>query len=88
MNPYNNKKLFDIAHKKAKKIGVDIKVSNSKNKKLDVITNGKKVSIGDVRYEDYNIHMDDKRREAYKKRHQNNRTVKGTAGYYADKILW
>lgn len=89
MNPYTNKKLFSVADKKAEKLGVDIRVSKTKNKKLDVITkSGKIIPIGDKRYEDYNIHKDAKRRANYKSRHQSNRTKRGTAGYYADKILW
>jgi hypothetical protein len=30
----------------------------------------------------------DARRKAYKSRHQSNRNVRGSAGYYADKLLW
>jgi hypothetical protein len=89
MNPYNNKKLLNIADMKAVKIGVDVKPSTRKNKKLDVYKEGKKVaSIGDIRYEDFNMHKDDKRRKNYKSRHESNRKKVGTAGYYSDKILW
>lgn len=89
MNPYNNKRLFGIAKQKADKLGVNIRLSKTKNKKLDVVTkSGKIIPIGDIRYEDYNIHGDAKRRANYKARHQKNRTIAGSAGYYADKILW
>ena len=77
------------AKSNAKKIGVEVKPSSVKNKKLDVFKDDKKVaSIGDIRYSDYLQHGDDKRKENYKNRHANNRKKKGTAGYYADKILW
>lgn len=78
------------ARDRAKKLGVTIKPSTMKNKKLDVYDkSGKKLaSIGDIRYSDYLQHADDKRRQSYKARHSANRNIKGTAGYYADKILW
>ena len=79
-----------LAKQKAKKIGVTVEPSTRKNKKLDVFDKaGNKVaSIGDIRYSDYNLHNDDKRRQQYKMRHEKNRHTKGAAGYYADKILW
>ena len=77
------------AKQRASKLGVDVKPSTRKYKKLDVYKEGKKIaSIGDVRYSDYLQHKDDDRRRRYKMRHENNRHKKGTAGYYADKILW
>ena len=89
MNPYNDKKLLAKAQRKARKIGVKVKPSTRKLKKLDVFKDNKKVgSIGDIRYEDFNIHKDKKRRERYKKRHQRYRLKVGTNSYYADKILW
>ncbi len=73
----------------ARKIGVEVKVSTAKNKKLDVFKDAKKVaSIGDIRYSDYLQHGDDTRKKAYKTRHAKNRNIVGTPGYYADKILW
>jgi len=78
------------AKRKAKAIGVTIKPSTRKYKKLDVYNkDGQKVaSIGDKRYEDFNTHNDPKRRANYKARHEPYRHRKGTASYYADKILW
>ena len=73
----------------AKKVGVVVKPSTVKNKKLDVFKGDKKVaSIGDLRYEDYLTHKDEKRKANYKSRHEKDRKVVGSAGYYADKILW
>ena len=80
----------------AKKLGVEIKPSKLKGKKIDVFKNGKKIaSIGAVGYGDFATFKQFKgnefalkRQKAYKKRHQKYRTKKGTNSYYADKILW
>ena len=79
----------------AKKLGVSIKPSTRKNKKIDVFKDGEYVvSIGDVRYKDYPTYMKEdkelaeKRRQAYKKRHAKDRNVLNTAGYWADRLLW
>ena len=78
-----------IARRKAKAIGVSVKPSTNKKKKLDVFKNNKKVaSIGAIDYEDYNIHKDKQRRKRYKARHEKYRHNVGTPSYYADKILW
>lgn len=80
----------------AKKLGVTIQSSSNPSKKLDVFKDGKKVaSIGAKGYNDYDLWIKKKglefannRRKLYKARHQNNRNIKGTNGFYADKILW
>jgi len=73
----------------ADKIGVTVKPSTVKNKKLDVFKDGKKIaSIGDIRYEDFLIHNDQKRKDNYLKRHEKTRTKVGSPSYYAWKILW
>ena len=77
------------ARANAKKLGVEVKPSSVKNKKLDVFKGDKKVaSIGDIRYGDYLQTGDEQKKKNYKSRHQNNRTKKGTPGYYSDQILW
>lgn len=89
-------KITKRQHDNAKKLNVVIKPSVKKNKKIDVIKNGKIIaSIGDIRYADYDIYLKnegkayaDSRRALYKKRHQNDRNVRFSRGYYADKILW
>lgn len=87
--------ISDYSYTQAKKLGVEIKPSSRKGKKIDVFKNGDKVaSIGAIGYKDYPTYMkEDKqlanqKRKAYKARHQADRNVKGSAGYYADKILW
>jgi hypothetical protein len=77
------------ARSRAKRLGVMVKPSNRKHKKLDVFKDGRYlVSIGDVRYSDFLQHGDEERRKRYKIRHEKNRHKKGSAGYFADKILW
>ena len=70
--------------------------SRNPNKKINVYKNGEKVAeIGAMGYKDYDIYLKEKgvayaneRRRLYKIRHQKDRTKVGTAGYYADQILW
>ena len=86
---------------RAKKLGVTIKPSKLKNKKIDVFKDGKKVaSIGGVKkdgsyYKDYPTYLKtegkekaDTRRRLYKIRHNKNRKKIGTPSYYSDQILW
>ena len=81
---------LDKAKRKARLIGVLVKQSTSKTKKLDVYNKqGEKLaSIGDIRYEDFNTHGDTKRRHLYKLRHEKHRHKVGTPSYFADRILW
>lgn len=80
----------------AQKMGVVIVPSSNRRKKLDVYRNGRKISeIGAMGYADYDLYIKyyglsyaNERRRLYKLRHENDRHIKGTAGYYADKILW
>ena len=88
--------ITSYSQEQAKRLGVTIKPSTNKKKKIDVFKNGEKIaSIGAVGYGDYPTFMKtqgkeyaDKRRKAYKSRHEKNRHIKGTAGFYADQILW
>jgi hypothetical protein len=89
-------KITPYTYKKAKKYGVKVKPSTLKGKKIDVYKKGIKVaSVGSLGYSDYPTYLKtkgktfaNKRKIAYKKRHQQNRTKKGTNGWYADKLLW
>ena len=80
----------------AQKLGVTIKPSEVKNKKIDVYSKGKKVaSIGDKRYKDYGTYLREegeafanKRRKLYRARHAAHASKKGTPAYYALNILW
>lgn len=88
--------ITSYSYQQAKRLGVTIKPSTNKKKKIDVFKDGDKIaSIGAIGYGDYPTFMKtegkeyaDKKRQAYKKRHDKDRHVKGTNGYYADQILW
>jgi hypothetical protein len=90
-------KITQYSYKQAKKLGVTIKPSAVKHKKIDVFNKqGEKVaSIGYLGMNDYPTWIKkegkeyaDKRRKAYKDRHEKDRNVVGSAGWYADKLLW
>ena len=83
-------KIKDYSYQQAERLGVEIKPSQVKGKKIDVYKNGKKVAvIGALGMSDYPTYMElEKRRELYKQRHESDRKVLHSNGYYADKILW
>jgi hypothetical protein len=80
----------------AKKLGVEIKPSTNKKKKIDIYANNKKIaSIGATSYKDYATYIEtdgkeyaDKRKKAYRARHEKTRKIIGSNSYYADQILW
>ena len=84
------------SYEQAKKLNVEIKPSTRKDKKIDVYKDNKYIcSIGDINYYDYATYIQNnglayanERRKLYKIRHNKDRHVKFTSGYYSDKILW
>ena len=80
----------------AKILGVEIKPSTNKKKKIDVYKNDKKIaSIGASSYNDYASYIEtkgkeyaNKRRTAYRARHEGEQLKIGSPGYYAWFILW
>lgn len=80
----------------ARRIGVKIKPSTVKGKKLDVFKGDKKVaSIGAAGMMDFDkwkakegIEKAKKRQKAFKSRFSKQRVKVGTPAYYADQILW
>ncbi len=81
----------------AKKLNLVVKPSTVKGKKIDVFNkSGEKLaSVGAIGYGDYGTFLKtrgkefaDKRRKAYKIRHQKTRVIVGSRSYYADKLLW
>ena len=77
------------AKERAKALGVTVKASTRKHKKLDVYKDGEFLTaIGDIRYSDFLQHKDEERRKRYRQRHEKHRHEVGTASYYADRILW
>ncbi len=90
-------KITNYTKRQAKKLGVEVKPSNVKGKKIDVFNKkGKKIaSVGALGYLDYPNYIKkkgkkyaDERRRLYKIRHKNDRNKRGSNGYYADKLLW
>jgi len=78
-------------------LGFDIYVAERPFKKYYAVVDGKKVYFGDKRYQQYfdkigyyshKNHFDKKRRANYKKRHESDRHVKYTPGWFSDKLLW
>lgn len=87
--------ITKYSKQQADKLGVSIKPSKNKNKKIDVFKDNELVaSIGAIGYKDYPTYLKEDhktaeiKRAAYKARHNANRKIKGSAGWYADKILW
>jgi hypothetical protein len=94
--------ITSAIHAAAKKLGVEVKVSTVKGKKLDAFKNGKKIrSFGALGYGDYHVFLREKGKEfaemkkrAYWSRHQkdaNNKFAPDgelSAGYLAAHILW
>ena len=81
---------------RAKQLGVVVKPSTSKGKKIDVFKNGSKVaSVGALGYGDYPTYLQlygkeyaDKRRKYYKNRHEKYRHIIDSNGWYSDQLLW
>ena len=88
--------ITNYTYKQAKKLGLTVKQSKNKTKKLDVYKNGKKIaSIGANGMNDYPTYMKKNgkqfaqtRRRLYKIRHNKDRKIKWTNGWLADKLLW
>ena len=84
--------ITDYSYRQAKILGVEIKPSTNKNKKIDVFKNGSKIaSIGAYGMKDYPIYIKEKgkayadeRRRLYHIRHAKDN---GLNGFYARKIL-
>ena len=80
----------------AKKLGLQVKPSRNKTKKIDVYKNNKKIaSVGANGMNDYptyikkcGIKYATTRRRLYKQRHEKDRHIKWSNGWLADKLLW
>jgi hypothetical protein len=89
-------KITDYSYKQAKKLGVQIRPSVYKNKKIDVFKDDVKIaSIGDINYLDYPTYIEtkgkkyaDERRKLYKIRHKNDINVKNSNGFFSSRLLW
>jgi hypothetical protein len=81
--------------RKAAALGVTVKPSQNKGKKIDVFKGGEKVaSVGALGYKDYGTFLKEdkelaeRRKKAYHVRHAKDEKVVGSPGYYAAKLLW
>lgn len=88
-------KIKKYSYEQAKKLNVTIEPSKKGSKKIDVYKKGVLLhSIGDINYFDYPTYLQinkplaENRRKLYKIRHDGDRKIKGSAGWFADKILW
>jgi hypothetical protein len=89
-------RITEYSKEQAEKLGVQIKPSVKKNKKIDVIKNGKVVaSIGDKRYKDYPTYIQshslgyaNKKRKSFKARFKSTMDKKNSPSYYSSLILW
>lgn len=85
---------------RAQALGVEVKPSKVKGKKIDVFKDGRKLaSVGALGYADYPTYLELEkkgkvqpgtaamRKKSYKARHTD-RKKRGTPSYYADQLLW
>jgi len=86
-------KITNYTLKKAKQMGFIVKPSSNRNKKIDVYK--KVATIGANGMNDYptyikknGIQFAKTRRRLYKIRHEKDRHVKFSNGWFADKLLW
>ena len=99
--PYN---ITAYTYKQAKRIGVTVKPSTDKTKKIDVFrkegkgknkTMKKIASVGAAGMNDFPTYIQKKglafaktRRRLYRMRHERDRHIKGSRGWLADQLLW
>jgi len=89
-------KIRNYTRRQAKKLGVKIKVSTNKTKKIDVYKDARKIgSIGANGMNDYPTYIQTRglkfaktRRRLYRIRHNRDRNIKWSNGWLADKLLW
>lgn len=87
--------ITNYTRRQAKKLGVVVKPSTNKMKKIDVFKGKKIASIGAYGMNDYPTFIKKKglefantRRKLYKIRHEKDRHIKWSKGWLADKLLW
>ena len=89
-------KITKYTLKRAKKLGLIVKPSTNKTKKIDVYKDDVKIaSVGANGMNDYPTYIQTRglkyaktRRRLYRKRHEKDRHVKRSNGWLADKLLW
>ena len=96
ISTYNMYDIKAYTKARAKLLGVQVKPSSNPKKKIDVYKNNEKIaSIGAISYGDFPTYLQTKgkayaesRKRLYKIRHEKDRKIQGSAGWYADKLLW
>jgi hypothetical protein len=91
--PYN---ITNYTYTKARRLGVTVKPSSNKTKKIDVFKQGKKIaSVGAAGMNDYPTFMKLRgktfaktKRRLYRMRHEKDRHIKWSRGWLADQLLW
>lgn len=89
-------KITNYTRTKASKLGLLVKPSTNKTKKIDVYKKGKKIaSVGANGMNDFPTYIQKRgltyaktRRRLYKQRHERDRHIKWSNGWLADKLLW
>lgn len=89
-------RITNYTYKQAKKIGVTVKPSTNKTKKIDVYKKDKKIaSVGANGMNDFPTYIKKRgmkyaktRRRLYKQRHERDRHTKWSRGWLSDKLLW
>lgn len=88
--------ITPYTYKQAKKLGVSVKPSTNKTKKIDVFRKNKKIaSVGANGMNDFPTYIQKRgmkfaktRRRLYRIRHESDRHVKNSNGYWASNLLW
>jgi len=88
--------ITNYTRRQARRLGVKVKQSTNKTKKIDVYRKNKKIaSVGAAGMNDYPTHMKlrgkqfaDNRRRLYKMRHERDRHKKWSRGWLSDQLLW
>lgn len=88
--------ITKYTRKRAKQLGVVVKPSQNKTKKIDVFKENKKIaSVGAYGMNDYptyiikdGLNYANNRRRLYKIRHNSDRKIKWSRGWLADNLLW
>jgi len=89
MNDLSKYSNFSAIKAKGKRLGFDVLRSTRKDKKYMIIHDGKKIHFGQMGYEDFSKHKDDKRRSNFLKRNANWKNAgKYTPAYLSYHILW
>jgi hypothetical protein len=88
--------ITKYTYKKAKRLGLRVKPSSNKTKKIDVYKQDKKIaSVGAYGMNDYPTYIQKRgakyaktRRRLYRQRHEKDRHIKWSRGWLADQLLW